>query len=70
VREQTERQAPGYGWRGASDRSAKITIEFNDQSKIEDYERYRAGLPVVVVFEQRSTNSLLSTIKKKFAVAL
>ncbi len=70
VREQNERQAPGYGWRSAQDRSAKITIEFKDQSKIEDYERYRAGLPVVVVFEQRSTNSLLSTIKKKFAVAL
>ena len=70
VREQNERQAPGYGWRGAQDRSAKITIEFEDQRKIKDYERYRAGLPVVVVFEQRSTSSLLSTIKKKFAVAL
>ena len=70
VREQNERQNPGYAWRGAQDRSAKITIEFEDTSKVADFERYRAGLPVVVVFEQRSTNSLISTLKKKFAVAL
>ncbi len=70
MREQSERQNPGYGWRGAHDRSAKIVIDFEDPSKIDDVERYRAGLPVVVVFEQRSTNSLLSTLKKKFAVAL
>lgn len=70
VREQDQRQNPGYGWRGAHDRSAQIEIEFEDPRKIQDSERYRAGLPVVVVFEQRSTNSLLATIKKKFAVAL
>ena len=70
MREQNERQNPGYSWRGPHDRTAKITIEFEDPKQIEDYERYRAGLPVVVVFEQRSTNSLLSTLKKKFAVSL
>ncbi len=70
IREQTEAQVPGYGWRGPTDRSAKITIEFEDPTEVEDYERYRSGLPVVVVFEQRSTNSLLSTLKKKFAVSL
>ena len=70
VRENDERQNPGYGWRGPHDRSAKIDIEFENPALVSDPERYRAGLPVIVVFEQRSTNSLLATIKKKFAVAL
>lgn len=70
IREQNEAQTPGYGWRGPTDRSAKITIDFEDPAQVEDHERYRSGLPVVVVFEQRSTNSLLSTLKKKFAVSL
>ncbi|MEQ1672932.1 MAG: HlyD family efflux transporter periplasmic adaptor subunit, partial [Hyphomicrobium sp.] len=70
VSEQRERQNPGYQWRGAHDRSAKITIEFAEPEKVKDGNRYRAGLPVVVVFEQRSTNSLLSTLKKKFSVAM
>ena len=70
VRENEQRQNPGYGWRGPHDRSAKIEIAFEDPSKVADPERYRSGLPVIVVFEQRSTNSLLATIKKKFAVAL
>lgn len=70
ISEQRERQLPGYQWRGAHDRSAKIIIEFEQPEKVRDTERYRAGLPVVVVFEQRSTNSLMSTLKKKFSVAL
>lgn len=70
LKEQDHRQNPGYGWRGPQDRSAKIEIEFENPAKIADAERYRSGLPCVVVFEQRSTNSLLATIKKKFAVAL
>lgn len=70
VRENDQRQNPGYGWRGPHDRSAKIEIQFEDPAKVADPERYRSGLPVIVVFEQRSTNSLLATIKKKFAVAL
>jgi multidrug resistance efflux pump len=68
--EQAERQLPGYQWRGAHDRSAKITIEFSEPEKVRDGEKYRSGLPVVVVFEQRSTNSLLSTLKNKFSLAM
>ena len=68
--EQAERQLPGYQWRGAHDRSAKITIQFSEPQQVRDFERYRSGLPVVVVFEQRSTNSLLSTLKKKFSVSM
>lgn len=70
VRAQDQRSSPGYAWRGPVDRSAKIELEFADPAQVEDYERYRAGLPVVVVFEQRSTNSLLSTLKKKFTISL
>lgn len=70
VREQDQRQSPGYGWRGPHDRSAQIVIDFADPNKVSDDNRYRAGLPVVVVFEQRSTNSLLTAIKKKFAVSM
>lgn len=70
VREQDQRQSPGYGWRGPHDRSAQIVIDFADLNKVSDDNRYRAGLPVVVVFEQRSTNSLLTAIKKKFAVSM
>jgi len=70
VKEQDQRQSPGYGWRGPSDRSAKITIDFSEPQKLSDYDRYRSGLPAIIVFEQRSTNSLLTAIKKKFSVAL
>lgn len=70
VAEQRDRQGSGYQWRGANDRSAKITIAFDDAAEVADAERYRAGLPVVVVFEQRSTNGLVSAIKQKFSMAL
>ena len=70
VQLENQRQGSGYGWRGANDHSAKITLNFEDPAQIADADRYRAGLPVVVVFEQRSTNSLLSKLKKKFAVAM
>ncbi len=70
INEQAQRQNPGYGWRGATDRSARVKIEFSDPKQVEDFERYRSGLPVVVVFEQRSTNSLISNIKKKLGTSL
>jgi multidrug resistance efflux pump len=70
ISEQAARQLPGYQWRGAHDRSAKIMIDFEEPEKVKDASKYRAGMPVVVVFEQRSTNSLLSTLKKKFAVSM
>jgi multidrug resistance efflux pump len=70
ISEQQARQLPGYQWRGAHDRSAKIMIDFDEPEKVKDADKYRAGMPVVVVFEQRSTNSLLSTLKKKFSVSM
>lgn len=70
VREQDQRHAPGYGWRGPMDRSAQVTIVVYDQRLFEDVERYRSGLPAVVVFERRSTNSLIGTISKTLSLVL
>ena len=70
IHEQDQRQTPGYNWRGATDRSAKVTISFEDASRVTDADRYRSGLPVVVIFPQRSTNSLLTSIKQKFQMSL
>jgi multidrug resistance efflux pump len=70
IHEQDQRQTPGYNWRGATDRSAKVTIGFADPVRVADPERYRSGLPVVVIFPQRSTNSLLTSIKQKFQMSL
>ncbi len=60
LREQEAQGGVGYEWRGSKDRSAKVTVAFDDPVRVSDFERYRSGLPVVAVFEQRSTNPLLS----------
>jgi hypothetical protein len=70
VREQDQRANPGYNWRGPTDRSAKVTIDFEEPSRVADPDRYRSGLPVVVIFPQRSTNALLSSIMQKFQTSL
>jgi multidrug resistance efflux pump len=67
IKEQNTAQNPGYRWRGATDRSAKVTIAFQDQGKVQDVERYRSGLPVVAVFPQRSTNALTSSLRQKLS---
>lgn len=70
VHEQDQRQTPGYNWRGPTDRSAKVTIAFEEPGRVVDPDRYRSGLPVVVIFPQRSTNALLTSIKHKFQMSL
>lgn len=62
VDEQKRAQNPGYRWRGATDRSAKVTLAFADPQKVADANRYRSGLPVVVIFPQRTTNSVLASL--------
>ena len=62
VDEQHRSQNPGYRWRGPVDRTAKVTLAFADPERIAKNERYRSGLPVVVIFPQRSTNSILSSL--------
>ena len=67
LKEQGTAQAPSYRWRGASDRSAKVLISFVESKKVEDFEKYRSGLPVVVVFPQRSTRTLNTMIGQKLS---
>lgn len=70
VKEQDQHETPGYTWRGSSDRSARIAIEFAEPHMIVDAARYRSGLPVVVIFDKRSTNSLFAEFKKRLAVSM
>ena len=42
-------------WRNPEGRSAKVILSFVDASKVSDAEKFRPGLPVVVVFEPRSS---------------
>lgn len=70
IREQEQRTKPGYAWRGPTDRSAQVSISFNDADVLRDFDRYRSGLPVTVIFEQRMQNSILSGIAKKLAVSM
>ena len=71
VKEQNSAQNPGYRWRGPVDRTAKVTIAFTDIAKVTaDVERYRSGLPVVAVFPQRTTNSVMGGLKQKLSTAM
>lgn len=70
VREQEQRANPGYAWRGPTDRSARVTLMFDEPAKVADHEQYRSGLPVVVIFPQRSTNSLITAIRQKLSTSL
>lgn len=62
VDEQKRAQNPGYRWRGSVDRTAKVTLAFTEPQKVSDAERYRSGLPVVVIFPQRTTNSVFASL--------
>ncbi len=62
VDEQNRSHNPGYRWRGPVDRTAKVTLAFADPKRVADAERYRSGLPVVVIFPQRSTNSIFASL--------
>lgn len=70
IREQEQRMNPGYAWRGPADRSAQVVISFDDHARLSDYERYRAGLPVTVIFEQRTQNSILSSLAKSLSTSM
>lgn len=70
IQEQDKAHNPGYRWRGPVDRTAKVTLQFSEPAKVRDADRYRSGLPVVVVFPQRSTNSLMSSIRQRFSLSL
>lgn len=54
-----------YSWRGLKDRSAKVTLAFEDARPLQDADVFRPGLPVIVVFEQRSTNQMASEVQRR-----
>jgi len=70
VREQEQRHTPGFSWRGPTDRSARVTLAFEDPRQLTSHDRYRSGTPVVVIFPQRSTNALTTSIRQKLSTAL
>ncbi len=69
VQEEMRQQNPGYRWRGPVDRTAKVMLSFIDTEKVRDVDKYRSGLPVVVVFPQRSSNALIAAIRQRFITA-
>lgn len=70
VEEEKRAQNPGYRWRGPVDRSARVLLEFADPAKVKNADKYRSGLPVVVVFPQRSSSPILNAIRQRFITAL
>ena len=60
--EQSQQRAPGYRWRGPEDRSAQVALQFKSPRIAEDFQRYRSGLPVTVVFEQRSRTTSTGSV--------
>jgi hypothetical protein len=70
VQEQNTAQIPGYRWRGSVDRSAQVVIGFKDLRRVADTDRYRSGLPVVVVFPQRSNFGLYNIIRQRMSTVL
>ncbi|MDX2307753.1 MAG: HlyD family efflux transporter periplasmic adaptor subunit [Hyphomicrobium sp.] len=60
VREQEAQGIMAYEWRGQHDRSAMVTIAFDEPEKVRDEDKYRPGLPVIAVFDQRSTSPAIS----------
>lgn len=70
IQEEAKANNPGYRWRGPVDRTAKVTLTFKEPAKVRDANRYRSGLPVVVVFPQRSTNSLMASIRQRLTLGL
>ena len=72
-------------WRNPGARSAKVILAFEDASKVANAEKFRPGLPVVVVFQPRSssrasvddfrravenTGSIYRTVRNRLAAVL
>lgn len=66
VNEQTSQ----YKFRGTRDRSARVTLEFEHPELVSDPRMHRAGLPVIVLFEQRTNNQIISEISRRVKMLL
>ena len=54
-----------YTWRGPRDRSAKVTLAFDDKGNDAD-RAYRSGTPAIVLFRTRTSNYVLNDLGKRF----
>ncbi|MEL7543360.1 MAG: PilZ domain-containing protein [Pseudomonadota bacterium] len=54
-----------YRFRGVRDRSARVRLDFEYPELMRDVQRYRSGLPMIVLFQQQSTNQVLSEINRR-----
>lgn len=54
-----------YTWRGPRDRSAKVTLAFDDKGN-ETTSSYRSGTPAIVLFRTRTSNYVLNDLGKRF----
>jgi hypothetical protein len=46
-----------------------VIIAFHDLARVSDTDRYRSGLPVVVVFPKRGTSLLGTSVTQKLKTA-
>lgn len=56
-----------YSWRSPDDRSAEITLDFENPGDPLIKQHVQAGMPAVVLFEARSTNPILAAMWRKVA---
>jgi multidrug resistance efflux pump len=54
-----------YTWRGPRDRSARVTLAFDDNGN-EAGHSYRSGTPAIVLFRTRTSNYILNDLGKRF----
>ncbi len=59
-----------FSWRGADDRSAEVTLAFEEADDPAVRQQARPGLPAVVLFESHSTNPILAAMWRKVAALL
>ncbi len=59
-----------FSWRGAEDRSAEVTLAFEEGDNPAVEAQARPGLPAVVLFESHSTNPILAAMWRKVASLL
>lgn len=67
IEEQTRARKSGNRWQRDASRSARVTLDFEKPDLVRGDAQYSSGLPVVVIFKQRSSSHLLSTIKRRGA---
>lgn len=58
-----DEQQSQYIWRGPNDRSARVKLQLDP---FEDLQHVKAGIPVIVMFDRRSVNAVVASVKRLF----